>query len=465
MNSSRQKTLLILSRSGMEFTWRYAWAFFLTLSILNRPLPFAESLAVFIIASVVTFLSSHRYQRVYQSLSLHFFGITIAWLLTIYRYFYEHMPFFNSSWMAQEFMQLQNPQQWLIHLLIAACLLLFWVGARTVVKKPSTYFPVCLQFDRGLSVLFLLLLIKFIVEVKGGLRTEDPVTIYLLFAFFTFSLIAISLARNQSDVQKTFRPGYHNIGIVLSFMSVVLIASAMLVVLFLPYLTMMAYSAQSIIKETAEPMGPFFVSIIRFLFSIGRHRKDIKLFGTSDSIGDQLYPDSEIVWAQGLGWFLLAVIGLLALGLCGYLIRWLVRRFLNRSTRDKIRQPPMNLFARLLALFGAIFQLAWNGLLFLVRRIDNAAAIYAGLLRWGHRSGVPVDACETPLEYGGRLMQRFPQLQTEIEMIIEAFNREIYGQFQSNQRTLTSILTAQRRMRNPRHWPSRLRGWLNPQFL
>jgi hypothetical protein len=56
-------------------------------------------------------------------------------------------------------------------------------------------------------------------------------------------------------------------------------------------------------------------------------------------------------------------------------------------------------------------------------------------------------------------MQRFPQLQTEIETIIEAFNREIYGQIQSNQRILTRIQTAQRRMRNPRHWPPRMRAW------
>ena len=46
MNSGRQKTLLILSRSGMEFTWRYAWTFFLTLLLLNRTLPLLETLTL-----------------------------------------------------------------------------------------------------------------------------------------------------------------------------------------------------------------------------------------------------------------------------------------------------------------------------------------------------------------------------------------------------------------------------------
>jgi hypothetical protein len=443
----------------MEFTWRYAWAFFLTLAILNRPLPLPETLALFILASVVTILSRHRYRRVYQSLSLHFFGFTIAWILTIHRFYYQHLPLFNGSWMAQEFMQLQKPQQWFIHLLLIACLLLFWIGARALVKRPPTYFSVCLQFDRGLGALFLLLLIKFMVQLKGGILLEDPVTYYLLFAFFTFSLIAISLARDQSYSQKTFRPGYHGIGIVLSFVSTVLIGSAVLIVMFLPYLTLMAESAQSVLKETAEPMGSALVNFIRFLFSIGRYRREITLFGTGESIGGPLYPGSEIRWAQGIGWFLLGVIGLIALWFCSYLIKVLLRRLLKSNFSDAFELSSKALVSRLLSMIGAFFLSVWHGLASLFKRLDSIAAIYAGLLRWGYRSGLPAVASETPLEYGERLMQRFPQLQTEIETIIEAFNRETYGQIQSSKRILTRIQTARRRMRNPRHWPSRVRAW------
>jgi hypothetical protein len=297
------------------------------------------------------------------------------------------------------------------------------------------------------------------VQKKGGILPEEPLTHYLLFAFFTFSLIAISLSRNQSDVRKSFRPGYHSIGIVLVFVSIVLIGSAVLAVLLLPYLTLMADSAQSILQKTTEPMGPVIVNLIRFIFSIGRHRRDSKVFGTRDSIGDQLYPDSEIGWTQGLGWALIGVMGLIALGVCGYLIKLLVRWLLKRNTMDKSQQRPMILLSWLLSIIGAVFGGIWNGLLLLIKRIDSAAAVYAGMLRWGRRSGLPVVLSETPLEYGERLKQWFPQLKTEIEMIIEAFNREIYGQIPPDMRTLTGILSARRRMRNPRHWPLRLRAW------
>ena len=119
----------------------------------------------------------------------------------------------------------------------------------------------------------------------------------------------------------------------------------------------------------------------------------------------------------------------------------------------------MVLISRLLAMIGAISVGICNGLLFLLKRIDSAAAVYAGMLRWGRRSGLPAVLSETPVEYGERLKQWFPQLKTEIEMIIEAFNREIYGQIPPDMRTLTGILSARRRMRNPRHWPLRFQAW------
>ena len=106
-----------------------------------------------------------------------------------------------------------------------------------------------------------------------------------------------------------------------------------------------------------------------------------------------------------------------------------------------------------------IFLASWNGLVFLLKRIDSAAAAYAGLLGWGRRSGLTAAASETPVEYGTRLGQRFPRLKTEIELIIESFNRELYGQMPTDQTALTGIRSARNRMRNPRHWPSRMRTW------
>jgi len=453
-----KQILLILSCCGMEITWRYAWALFFTLLIINRPFPMPECLAVFAMASLVSILPRYKNWHLYQSLLLHIAGFIITWLMITYLFFYHHIHLFSISWMGDWVKQLKEPQRLLIQLLVCAFLLLFWLGARAMVKRQQNYYAVCLQFDKGLGALFLLLLIKFMVQEKGGILLQDPVTPYLLFAFFTFSLIAISLSRNQSDVQKTFRPGYHSIGTLLGFVAVVLIGSAVLAVLFLPYLTLMADSAKSVLKETAEPMGPIMVNFIRFLFSIAGYGKDNGVQITNGSNGNQLYPYAEIGMTHSPGWILFGVIGFIALSLCGYLIILLVRWLLKRNTLNKARHRPVVLMSKLLLMIGAICVGIWNGLLFLLKRIDSAAAAYSGMLRWGRRSGVSAVLGETPIEYGTRLSRHFPELKEEIEMIIETFNKEVYGNIVIDESLFSRMLSARHKMRSPRHWPSRLRA-------
>ena len=189
-------------------------------------------------------------------------------------------------------------------------------------------------------------------------------------------------------------------------------------------------------------------------------RQEMGSQNSGASVGERLYPDGEFGLAQGLGWFLLAVVGLITLGLCGQLIRFLVRRLMKKERRDKPGQSLMVLLSRVLALIGAVFRPVWSGLCSLVKPMDSAAAIYAGMLRWGHRSGMPAMSSETPLEYGSRLVHVFPQLQTEIGMIVDAFNREFYGKIPLPGRAMNRTRAARRRMVNPRHWLSRLKALL-----
>ena len=49
--------------------------------------------------------------------------------------------------------------------------------------------------------------------------------------------------------------------------------------------------------------------------------------------------------------------------------------------------------------------------------------------RWGRHSGFRQEPNETPMEYGRRLAHQFPQLKTEITLIIEMLHREVYGEY------------------------------------
>jgi hypothetical protein len=149
----------------------------------------------------------------------------------------------------------------------------------------------------------------------------------------------------------------------------------------------------------------------------------------------------------------------MAVGLFGYMMNQLIRWLLKRNTTDETKPPSSAWLLKLLSLFKTIPQGVWNRVLYLLRGVDSAASVSAGVLRWGRRSGLPPVPSETPGEYGIRLKQQFPKLKEEIEMIIEAFNREVYGKIMIEQQSLSGISSALSRRRNPRHWTSRLRGW------
>ena len=67
---------------------------------------------------------------------------------------------------------------------------------------------------------------------------------------------------------------------------------------------------------------------------------------------------------------------------------------------------------------------------------------------------------ETPDEYGSRLMRHFPRLDQEIRLIVDTFDRETYGLVNTGPDRLAEMMRAQRRMKNIRHWPRRMKVWL-----
>ncbi|MBN2034141.1 MAG: DUF4129 domain-containing protein, partial [Deltaproteobacteria bacterium] len=94
------------------------------------------------------------------------------------------------------------------------------------------------------------------------------------------------------------------------------------------------------------------------------------------------------------------------------------------------------------------------------RQEDQGAGYhYAMLLRWGSHCGLPHLPEETPLEYGSRLLQCFPILKKDIEVIIDLFNETVYGVIDPEIKQLTVARLAMRRLKSPRIWPARLKTW------
>jgi hypothetical protein len=449
---------------GMELSWLYAWATFLATSILNQSFPFSEAIGTFVLAAVLTLLVKGKGWRIIYILGIQTFGCILAALRIGYIFNSFSYSFLNQTWLVAFFNTPKSPLQWFNLILILFLTLMLWAGGMTLARRSTAYSTLCFRFDLGIAAFSLLYLTKFLLLVKGGIQVDDPITQLFLFPFFVFSVLAIGLVRNRSTSPRDFLPGCQGIGVILSFIVVVILFGTGLVLFFLPYLTLAAETGYGILKTAAKPFGPILVSILRFIFLHGSLQPEKPSPPTKGSIGDFVSPAGSSWWGELLekilAWVLGGVFGLLILVVLGlalfFLFRWLFSRTSMTQRRQGTGYPILWWIERL-----RVFLLScWKWMICRVKGHKGAVQLFTALLSWGRHSGLPHFLCETPREYGLRLKNRFPSLRKEIESIIEAFNQEVYGEINLNERQLAIAGSAWRRLCSPFHWPSRLKSWL-----
>ena len=178
-----------------------------------------------------------------------------------------------------------------------------------------------------------------------------------------------------------------------------------------------------------------------------------------NDMGTQAVEGGGTLFQLIVGWGLFGIIGMVVLGVLAYLLIYILRLLLKRSRDDTAQPPSIGWISDFLRKLVGLPLLIWCGWVSLLKGVDCAAMAYAGMLRWGRRSGMTLIPSETPAEYGNRLMIGFAGLWAEIELIVEAFNREAYGQATTDREILSSLRSAQRRMKRLRYWPSRIKVW------
>jgi hypothetical protein len=398
-------------------------------------------------------------------LVLQVVGFLLAASRIVYALNYRTEPYFSTGWLADFFSRPRAALEWLILVIVLIMALLLWLGGVALARRPSAYIAICSRFDLGVAAFFCLLLLKFLLRVKGGIEVKDQTSTLLMFPFFIFSLTAIGLAKNRSSVRRDFLAGYRGLGVLATFSAVVLAFGAGLVLLFMPYLRAAAEAGYRALESAAGPLSPVLVAVLRFLFLGARVRPEPG--SSSSSLEDDLAtltPSGESSWwtelfQRILEWGLLGLGALAGLIVCAvglwYLLRWL---FSRTSTGER---RPIEWERALLWVQGlwAAFHRGFHRLVQHLKRHGNAVQLYRALLKWGRRSGLPHLLSETPAEYGSRLERRFPALTTDIGWIVEAFNRVVYGEMILDREQMTRIKRSWKRLRSPRYWPFRLKSW------
>ncbi len=141
------------------------------------------------------------------------------------------------------------------------------------------------------------------------------------------------------------------------------LCGAALILLTFPYLTQIADTAHGVLKETAAPLGPIFVRILRFIF--GRARFGIETGGspTTGSGADNFLPAASGGWQELLiliiSWALIGILGLMAIGVCGYLMNYMVRWLLKRNLLYKAQPQSSNWLLKLFSLLKLLPRTVW----------------------------------------------------------------------------------------------------------
>jgi hypothetical protein len=173
-------------------------------------------------------------------------------------------------------------------------------------------------------------------------------------------------------------------------------------------------------------------------------------------------------WLELLGrilaWGIWILLGLLLLTLVAVAVYFLVQWLLSRTSLNPEKRLPRYTIFLWLEKLRLFLHSLWIRLARSIKGCKGAVQFYTALLAWGRRSGLPHFRSETPTEYELRLTRRFPSLGKDIAMIVDTFNREVYGGIVSDETRLGAARSAWFRLRNPRYWPGRLKTWfLRPQ--
>ena len=459
--------LPVLTSAGMELAWRFAWANFLCLALLNRPFPWADGLVPFALSGIMYALFHFRGWRIIQVLVLQILGFGLAALHLIHGFHAAGIGFFDPSWLRAAFSPSNTPTTWLTIFFEASLALVFWLGGIFQARRKKTYDTMANRFDLGLSVLFVLFLVKLTLRAKFGVTVPGRGALMFTITFLTFGLPALALARTRTRAVRTFQPGFHQVGVVLSFTGLAVLLGTGTVAFFLPQLTAGAELGFQALSAAAQPLGPVVVAVLRFLLAPGRHTTDAAPQGAAGPSPDLPTAAEPSAWMNLFTWVatwtMTVLICLAGLALVLLLLHLLLKWLFSRTPR---RARPPGLKAGVRGWLEGL-SLAWRffaeWIKTAIRRRSDPVTVYMGLVQWGRRSGLDRLPWETPREYGRRLSRAFPFAGDDIMAIVHALETTVYAGRNIAPETFDAVLTGFKRLGSPALWPRRVMVGLREQ--
>jgi len=454
---------LMIVCGAMLLSWVHAWAAFVMPLVGYHPFSLMEGAFILALAVTITRLHRGRGWRMIWIMGVQTIGVTCAILWMIHCYLEWPGSFGSMDWVTRFMAQQHGLSEWMRILLVLFWVAVLWIGGIKLALRRPDHLTVASRFDLGAAAFLALLLIRLIMIAKGVAAGQGKHCEMNFIAFFMFGLLALGMARYGETGEKDYVTTYRGVGVILAFTSLVILLGGGLVVLFLPVFTRAAELGHDVLKTVAKPAFLVLEGMLRFVLVRGCHMGPQKRICSGPDVIDTLpiiEVGKETGWLQYvLAWGALVLGCLILLIIIGIILYYLIRWLASRRVADLNSPSLLDRLMRWLSAFKDLIDAFFARMTRKRGKRRGAEYLYTRLLCWGAHCGLSHVPVETPLEYGTRLGRQFPRLRAEITLIVDLFNRSVYGAIDPDRGELARVGLAWHRLRSPRLWPVRFKAW------
>lgn len=453
----------------MELSWLYAWFNYLCLGFLGHRAPLLQMTISFITGAGLTFLLSGRGLRIIYLAALHALGFALSCFQLLKYLHAPYSPFFQFDWLVSILTSPHDALFWLKFLFEATVATLCWLSGVALARRSPDYESTVRRFDIGLSLIFTLFIVKFLIRVRFENMIYDPAAGVSMFAFLIFGLICLALSRTYK--MRPSDAGLRGVGFSLAAAMIALIICSRAVGFFLSPMVSAAEGGYRLLTVASRPVASLVVRFLCFFFGPRKlyQAADARSVSGSGPGGAQIPAAHEAGFmdavAEVSAWLALIILSAGALFISSILLYRLWLYLLSRSADTERTDDFRNMFFKGLSGFMSVL----TTLLKTMRRLFSAPSdcvdLYCKLTGWAGRCGVPGPAAETPREYGRRLSAIFPQVGLEIMEIVHGLEQQVYAEDKSGPDKFPKALEGMRRLKSPSLWPARIKVCLQRSFL
>jgi len=456
MPASAQDRWLKTAAAGMELSWRLAWANWLTVEILSMTYPAGEAALIFLAAAVISAVTRGRGFRLITVIGLHLGGFILAGLVIVHHFHGPGRPWWPLDWLYLAAAEGQGIF-WASAAFEVFLTVVLWTAGAAWSKRDLEYQTVSRRFDLGLSMLFLLFIIKYFLIVRFEHPAQDPQGLFLAVAFICFGLLGLTLARIRGGSIRRTRGRAGGLWTVAGIGAGGFLISGGAIAFFLPQLTTVAEAGYRVLKWGGRPLLDLFVAVLLFVYGPRRQAPAPTPAGGGSSTTNAPAMSADPAWLvrimEAAAWVLLGLLVLMVIVVTAMLMYQLIKRLLARTEVHENAEP-----------WGPDWR-KWAAWLapwwFRVKKIltspADAQGLYHWLQRWGRVGGRARRVSETPREYARRLESSFPAAAGDIRTIVSLLERQVYAGLAAPPEQLAAARHGRRRLAGLKWWPRRLR--------